>query len=247
MDEFLSTRQVIEILGVDRITIYRMLQDGRLKGIKIGQQWRFTRREVERLVTGQTTDDEPAQLGESGFPTHCVQTIQDLYTGISGLSAVVVDHQGNPLTDPTFSCQLCPLFLSSSSGALACQASWKAIAGQPQSPQTPLTCHAGVNYAVVPIGDASQPIGAFITGGFYWQAPDPCEEKERLSGLSRRHGIPLEQLEEAVRTLPVIEKNRRSVVEAWPVAAARAIQSILNERSGFIQRLQRIADLTQLS
>jgi excisionase family DNA binding protein len=38
---YLTTRQVQNILQVDRITIYRMLQDGRLKGVKIGQQWRF--------------------------------------------------------------------------------------------------------------------------------------------------------------------------------------------------------------
>jgi excisionase family DNA binding protein len=50
MTDLLTTRQVQEILKVDRITIYRMLQDGRLKGVKIGQQWRFARREVERLL-----------------------------------------------------------------------------------------------------------------------------------------------------------------------------------------------------
>ena len=34
MTDLLTTRQVQDILKVDRITIYRMLQDGRLKGVK---------------------------------------------------------------------------------------------------------------------------------------------------------------------------------------------------------------------
>ena len=49
-DTLLTTRQVQELLRVDRITVYRMLNDGRLKGVKIGQQWRFPAREVERLL-----------------------------------------------------------------------------------------------------------------------------------------------------------------------------------------------------
>jgi excisionase family DNA binding protein len=61
MDDLLTTRQVQEILQVDRITIYRMLQDRRLKGVKIGQQWRFARREVERLLNSEVKLTSPSQ------------------------------------------------------------------------------------------------------------------------------------------------------------------------------------------
>ena len=61
MDDLLSTRQVLNILKVDRITIYRMLQDGRLQGVKIGQQWRFTRSAVERLIGGAMPQPELPQ------------------------------------------------------------------------------------------------------------------------------------------------------------------------------------------
>jgi hypothetical protein len=47
--------------------------------------------------------------------------------------------------------------------------------------------------------------------------------------------------------VPVIAPERHAQVENWPSAAAQAVQSILQERSGFIQRLQKIADLTQIS
>ena len=40
MENYLTTKQVQDLFKVDRITIYRMLQDGRLKGVKIGNQWR---------------------------------------------------------------------------------------------------------------------------------------------------------------------------------------------------------------
>lgn len=47
MDDLLTTRQLQELLQVDRITIYRMLNDGRLQGFKVGGQWRFSRQAVE--------------------------------------------------------------------------------------------------------------------------------------------------------------------------------------------------------
>ncbi|MGB9898390.1 helix-turn-helix domain-containing protein, partial [Thermanaerothrix sp.] len=126
MEELLTTRQVQDLLKVDRITIYRMLQDGRLKGVKIGQQWRFPRSEVERLL-GRPTPEPASQAMDlaASFPTHCVQTIQDLYAEVSGLSAVVLDPEGNPLTEISHPCGFCRLLWQNEQAHADCQASWK--------------------------------------------------------------------------------------------------------------------------
>jgi hypothetical protein len=44
----------------------------------------------------------------------------------------------------------------------------------------------------------------------------------------------------------VIPPEQHAKVESWPFTAARAINSILRERVGFIERLQQIANLTQI-
>ena len=59
MDELLTTRQVQSILQVDRTTIYRMLKDGRLRGVKVGQQWRFHDTDVRALLSGETNGVRP--------------------------------------------------------------------------------------------------------------------------------------------------------------------------------------------
>src|SRR5674476_1186761 len=46
----LTARQVQTMFGVDRSTVYRMAEDGRLPAIKIGRQWRFRPEEIERLL-----------------------------------------------------------------------------------------------------------------------------------------------------------------------------------------------------
>ncbi len=129
MDDFLSTRQVQEILKVDRITVYRMLNDGRLKGVKIGQQWRFPLKEVERMLGGSLPVETSAQANpDPNFPTHCVQTIQDLFAEISQISAVVIDMQGSPLTQISHPTRFCQMLLSSPSGENACRTSWQSFA-----------------------------------------------------------------------------------------------------------------------
>ncbi len=248
MDDFLTTRQVQTLLKIDRITIYRMLQDGRLKGVKIGSQWRFTRQEVERLLSGEAPVEEAPQPVPSGnFPTHCVQTIQNLFSAVSQISALCIDTQGEPLTEPTGLCGLCQMMQQSPSGREACRASWKETARQTFSGEKFFTCHAGIQYIASPFKDEDgNTAGFFLAGQFYWQPPEPGEQKERLQRLAKEHNLSIEALERAERTVPVIEPALHARVEQWPVTAALAVQSILQERTRFMQRLQQIANLTQL-
>ncbi len=76
MNDLLTSRQVQEILKVDRITIYRMLNDGRFKGVKIGQQWRFHLSDVERMLGIVSTEEESAQvIGPTPSSHYCIPTI----------------------------------------------------------------------------------------------------------------------------------------------------------------------------
>jgi len=247
MDDFLTTRQVQSILKIDRITIYRMLQDGRLKGVKIGSQWRFTRQEVERLLSGEAPVEETTPAASGNFPTHCVQTIQNLFTAVSQISAICIDPQGEPLTQPTGLCGLCQLMQEIPTGRAACRATWQETAKQTISGEKFFTCHAGIQYIAAPFKDGDgKTAGFFLAGQFYWKVPEPQEREERLRRLSEIHDHPFEELQQAERTVPVIDPGVQTQVEQWPVTAAQAVESILQERTHFLQRLQQIADLTQI-
>jgi general secretion pathway protein E len=51
--ELLDMEGAIAILKTTRPTFYRWLRGGRLKGTKIGRQWRFRREDIERFLSGQ--------------------------------------------------------------------------------------------------------------------------------------------------------------------------------------------------
>ena len=46
--ELLDMAQAIEMLRTTRPTFYRWLRAGKIKGMKVGRQWRFYREDVER-------------------------------------------------------------------------------------------------------------------------------------------------------------------------------------------------------
>ncbi len=252
MSDLLTARQVQDILKVDRITVYRMLKDGRLKGVKIGQQWRFPINEVERMVgINLPGADNPQFIADTTFPTHCVQTIQDLFAEVSQLSAVVINMQGEPLTENSHPTRFCKILLASLTGQNACRASWQTFARDSAEVDGKagakfFTCQAGLQYIGAPVYDRDTQIGLFLTGQFYWQPPEPREEAERIRRIAVTHNLPLNELQAAAREIPVIAPERHALVESWPFTAARAVQSILHERLCFMERLQQIADLTRV-
>lgn len=248
MDDLLTTTQVQNILKVDRITIYRMLADGRIKGVKVGQQWRFTRQEVERILKGLPAEEAPAApSGEAVFPVHCVQTIQDLFSDVGQIGALVLDEQGEPVTQISYPCAFCSAIQSGPAGLAGCRASWREFVAKSRQGSRFFTCHAGLQNIGAPIlGRDEHPIGLFLAGQFYWEAPDPRESAERLRRLAAEYQLPLDLLQKAAQSIPVIDPAQQARLETWPFTAARAVQSILRERLGFMNRLQQIANLTQL-
>jgi excisionase family DNA binding protein len=47
----LTSKTVQLMLNVDKSTVYRMAQDGRLPAVKVGRQWRFPRAEMEKALS----------------------------------------------------------------------------------------------------------------------------------------------------------------------------------------------------
>jgi len=243
MENYLTTKQLQDLFKVDRITVYRMLQDGRLKGVKIGNQWRFPQTEVERFLSGEPVHSESDETAT--FPIQCVQAIQDLFSSVSKISGLLVNNQGEAVTDVSQPGRFCQLIQSSETGKNACLESWKQLASQTGEKPKKLTCHAGLNYLSSKISNQNGMQGVFMAGEFYWDQPDHEESDLRYRRLTEIHNLKLEELIEESRNIPVLTKEQQTHLSQQPAAAARAILSIMNERDGFLARMQKIANLTQ--
>ena len=48
--ELLTTKQALELLKIDRKTLYKHLKNGDIPAIKLGAQWRIPEGEIAKLI-----------------------------------------------------------------------------------------------------------------------------------------------------------------------------------------------------
>lgn len=245
MENYLTAKQVQNLFKVDRITVYRMLQDGRLKGIKIGNQWRFSQTEVERMLNGISLTDETETDADNIFPVHCVQTIQNLYSSVSKTNALVINQNGERVTTISKQSKFCNLIQSTATGLGACQASWKSFVSQKSNKGQMLICHAGLRYFGALIENQNVTQGMFLSGQFLDQTVESQQMVEKCRELAKKYDLDPKELMDALTEIPVLSEDQKSHLLDQPQAAASAVESILAERSSFLNRLKQIANLTQ--
>ena len=52
-DTFLTTEEVLEYLNVNLRTVYRLIKAGNIPAVRVGRQWRFRKRDIDRWLEGQ--------------------------------------------------------------------------------------------------------------------------------------------------------------------------------------------------
>ena len=248
MDNLLTTRQLQELLKIDRITIYRMLADGRLRGVKVGQQWRFRASDVENLIEPCMEESTPGVTSPAAtLPVHCVQAIQNVFANIGQVAAMVVDSQGQPLTEISHPCLFCSLMTANPASRQACEGSWQEFARNPVSENGFLTCHAGLHYSCAPIQSGGQTIAYLLAGQFFAVPRETIPHNHLMRQLVKAYNLPIEALSTAFFQIPILDETKRAQVLRWPSEVVTTIHSILIERASLLDRLQRIAEISQVS
>ena len=244
MDDLLTTKEVQEILSVDRTTVYRMLKDGRLSGVKIGQQWRFPRREIDLLLGGQPIVF--ADMGDHPLPVRDVQPIQDVFAELAEVGAVTTDTQGQALTTISNSGAYCNMIRSTESGRLACSASWLELARRPERQTDFFTCHAGLSYARAHIDVTDAHPAQLVTGQFYADQPDWDEEREVARKTAVLHNLDEEEMADAIIKISVFNTHKRTEIRTWLSKTAGALERIIRERMELARLLKTIAEMSNL-
>jgi excisionase family DNA binding protein len=100
-DEVLDLKAAADFLKVSKPTFYRWLAQGKLKGFKAGQQWRFYRRDLEKFLESE----EPVAI-----PTGAAEVEQAVYEArkAQGLAPIEWDRPGE-LLDPSLPAEENPI------------------------------------------------------------------------------------------------------------------------------------------
>ena len=129
MQLLLTAEQLGRALGVDRSTVYRMAEDGRLPAAKVGRQWRFRADEVARLLDLPTplrprTDPSPPALP----PAAIVQPLLDVVAPLLGVMIVITDMTGRPVTAVANPCPWFAERIDDAELLATCTEEWRELA-----------------------------------------------------------------------------------------------------------------------
>ncbi|OQY22078.1 MAG: hypothetical protein B6I34_06430 [Anaerolineaceae bacterium 4572_32.1] len=254
MNDLLTTRQLQELFQVDRITIYRMLNDGRLPGFKVGGQWRFSRQEIDGWLQEQREGlgigDFPVKGDESGsspcvLPLSCVQAIQSLYAEALEIAAVTTAPDGTPLTEISNSCEFCNLILSTEQGLRRCAVSWQLPEAGRSSALSLRACHAGMLCAIAPIVMEGELV-ANVIGCQFVAGNNAGAWSVDLYVLASELGLNEGDLQAAANSVRVLPDDQRPRVTRLLQKVADTLGEIAQERRNLAGRLERIAEMTNI-
>lgn len=258
MTDLLTTTQVQGLLQVDRTTIYRMVESGRLPAIRVGKQWRFSRPEIERWLATAASPAQPASVptqyrvtaATNGtslrelLPVTCTQLIQDAFADILGVMMVVTDMQGQPVTEISNPCGFFAALMRGPDAIAQCVRTWQGLAVIPSMEPRFYPSEMGLLCARGLIRMGRELKGMAVIGGI---APEVWpSDPEQLVRLAETFGL----------SPAYVEANADAVYRLDTVAQEKALRSIqriadifshiAEDRNALCGRLQAIASLTSL-
>jgi excisionase family DNA binding protein len=253
MPEMLTTRQLQTLLKVDRTTIYRMAEDGRLPAIKVGKQWRFSSRQIEAwMASSEKGAEVVAQEGSSAaavalkdtLPVECVQMIQDTFADLLGVMIFLADMEGNPITAVSNAPALFQLIHQQPGGLELCLASWKGMAES-------LTIEPRFSAGVLGLLCARSlvRVGAEIKGMVILGAIAPPiwpPDKSEVLSLAQKIEIDPGALQSRLDDVHHLTGTEEHKVLVSAQRIADIISHIVSERRFLHDRLQMIAELTNV-
>lgn len=137
MANLLTSKDLQALIRVDRSTIYRMAEDGRLPAIKVGRQWRFPEerirawlRDVDLGTDGGEIARPSSRLAALVAPA-TLQAFADVAAESFGAMTVITDIDGTPLTKVSNPCALFDLVGSIPENVERCVRDWARYSTDP--------------------------------------------------------------------------------------------------------------------
>ncbi len=252
MAEMLTAKEMQELLQVDRSTIYRMAEAGRLPAIKVGKQWRFPGDLVENWLKTQAAPAVPSpqpvvESSDNDFasllPLECVQLIQDTYADALEVMLVVTDMEGNPVTQISHPCGLFTAISQAPNALKKCIESWHNLAVAIDLEPKFIPSYLGLLCARGLIRVGTELKGMVIIGCL---APDDWPPtSEQVQAMADKFGVKPETLTAHLEEVFYLDQVERTRILSFVQRIANIVAHIATERTVLMGKLESIAKLAR--
>ncbi len=236
MTNMLTAKDIQDLLQVDRSTVYRMAEAGRLPAIKVGKQWRFPNDLVESWLNDkQPTSPNPSpqplpapQNLADLLPLDCVQLILDTFADSLGVMLLVTDMAGQPITKVSHACGLFKIINQTPSAIQKCVEHWGILGTTIDLEPKFVPSHLGLLCARAFIRVGSELKGMLIIGGI---APDNWPPKpEQVQSIITEFDIPAQTLAASIAEVFYLDAKEQAKVLPFAQRIADILAHIVNEQ-----------------
>jgi excisionase family DNA binding protein len=249
MTSMLTTKDLQELINVDRSTIYRMAESGKLPAIKVGRQWRFPAREIEAWLAGGNKTaapipqpDEPpvGDLSDMLLPG-VAKPLADLLGSIFGVMVLVTDLDGEPLVEPANQCGLFRFVHDHPATNPLCADTWRELGADPdRTPRfrpTPLGFECARGF--IRVGPEVK--GMVIMGGIAPSEWPPAADQVRI--IASELGVSADSIADHIDEVFYLDRSHQAWVLEYLPRISSLFARIARERSRLVDRLDTIASL----
>lgn len=234
MTTFLTSQDIEHLINVDRSTVYRMAEDGRLPGVKVGRQWRFpadrvheqlgldpsrtstTPRSTPRPRSTPTEIADRPLHGATDLPAlaelllpEVVQSVADLVADLFGVMVVITDMDGRPITTVANPCGYYTAISDQPGAVKACLRQWRLFADEPHVVPRFVRTHLGFLCARTFVWVDLKPVGMIVVGGVTPPIWPPLDAE--IEAIADEIGVPHRRLLDTVEEtwhLDIVEQRR---------------------------------------
>jgi excisionase family DNA binding protein len=245
MADLLTAKDLQELLHIDRSTIYRMAEDGRLPAIKVGKQWRFPADQITHRLNNQAVAPAPASpvpvsASQNGFasllPQQCVQLIQDTYADALEVMLVITDLDGRPVTQVSNPCGLFKVVNQDAGALQRCIDSWYQLGRTIELEPKFTPSHLGLLCARSLVRVGTELKGMVIVGGIAPENWPPSPEQ--VQAIAAEFGISPETMSAHLNEVYYLDDPNRAKVLSLMQRIADVVAHIINERYQLLNNAQ---------
>jgi excisionase family DNA binding protein len=247
----LTAKDMQGLLQVDRSTIYRMADAGRLPALKVGKQWRFPADLIETWLQSRASVPLASHRSQgkglpgdfaSLLPLECVQLVQDTIADSLGIMVIITDMTGNPVTRVSRPCGLFEVISEIPDGVQRCIESWQLLAATIDLEPRYVRSHLGLLCARALVRVEVELKGMVVVGGL---APDdwPPPPNE-INVIANEFGIQPERVKAHLSEVYYLDQAERARLLPFVQRIANIVSHLATERSVLRRKLESVASFT---
>lgn len=174
-----------------------------------------------------------------------LQRLQDGFAEACGISVIMRDLDGRPVTRPSSQNPFCRLVMGTRYGSESCRASNRKAVKQAAGGHriVKYVCHAGLSQFAAPIEVGGVCIGTIVMG----DRPEGPVPIEKIAELCRKSGITCEQLTEALKQVENWSEEEMTRAVTALQSIANAVAELCYQGAELRAKLQELESLYEVS